>query len=360
MKRVVFFFIALVSCTSALFSQEQFTVSGKVTDSATQQPLGGASVFCQNTTFGVITNASGEFTIRLPRGGYDLVVSYTGYQSAEQRISTSTTDPIQIVMKAKDKSMEAVTVAGSNEVADGFTKYGSFFKEQFFGSTANAVECELLNPEVLRFFYSKKRNRLKVLVREDLKFINHALGYKVRYQLDSLTYEYASQVSTFSGYPFFEEMTGTPEQEAKWTINRNRAYRGSKLHFMKSWYDKAIQQQGFALEKVNPEAKNFEATPVNDYYDTSFYQLDSSVVDVSLTGRYRIIYKKEMPDPKFVSFYKLPPHIRVQLSILDIQDGFFIEENGYWYEQADLVNTGYWSYERIAEAVPYDFRPTDN
>ena len=360
MKIVVILFIAIQAFAFEVFSQEQFTVTGKVIDAVTQQPLGGASVFCQNTTFGVITNADGEFTIRLPRGGYDLAVSYTGYQAAEQRISTATIDPVLVEMKAKDKSMETVTVAGSNEVPDGFTKYGDFFKEQFFGNTANATACELVNPGALRFFYSKKRNRLKVLVKEDLQFINHALGYKVRYQLDSLTYEYGTQVSTFSGYPFFEAIEGTPEQQAKWTINRNKSYRGSKFHFMKSWYDKDLQQQGFVLEKVNPEAKNFEATAVPDYYDTSFYQLDSSAVDISLTGRYRIIYKKEMPDPKFVSFYKLPPHIRVQLSILDIQDGFVIEENGYWYEQADLVNTGYWSYERISEAVPYDFKPSDN
>lgn len=360
MKKSVLLFLVFLASISGVYAQEQFTVTGKVIDATSQQPLNGASVFCQNTTFGVITKENGEFTIKLPRGGYDLVVSYTGYQSAEQRISTATTAPLQLEMKAKDKSMETVTVAGSNEVADGFTKYGSFFKDQFFGSTANAAECELLNPEALRFFYSKKRNRLKVLVREDLQFINHALGYKVRYQLDSLTYEYGNQISTFSGYPFFETISGTPEQEAIWVSNRNKAYRGSKLHFMKSWYDKTIQQQGFALEKVNPDAKNFEASPVTDFYDTSFYQLDSSAVEISLTGRYRIVYKKEMPDPKFVSYYKLPAHIRVQLSILDIQDGFVIEENGYWYEQADLVNTGYWSYERVAEAVPYDFKPKDN
>ena len=99
-------------CLSGIaFSQEQFTVTGKVTDAVSKQPLSGASVFCQNTTFGVITNADGEFTIKLPRGGYDLVVSYTGYQSDEQRITTQTLEPLQIEMKTKDKSIEAVAVA---------------------------------------------------------------------------------------------------------------------------------------------------------------------------------------------------------------------------------------------------------
>lgn len=340
-----------------VFSQEQYIIRGKVVDSASQQPLNGASVFCQNTTFGVITNAEGEFSMTLPRGGYDLVVSYTGYQSNEQRINATVTEPLLIQMLAKDKSMESVTVAGSNEVPDGWNKYGSFFREQFFGTTENASQCVLENPEALRFFYSKKRNRLKVLAKEDLRITNNALGYRIRYQLDSLSFEYATKVSTFSGYPFFENMSGDEGQAARWDVNRSKAYRGSKLHFMRSWHDSTIQQQAFALEKVNDGSGDFESTPIENYYDSSFYFSDSSIVDISLTGKFRIIYRGEMPDARFVKYYKLPSHIRVQLTVLDIKDAFVIEENGYWYEQADLINSGYWSYERIAEALPYDYTP---
>ncbi|GAO42862.1 carboxypeptidase-like regulatory domain-containing protein [Flavihumibacter petaseus] len=360
MRKFLYLLCIVVALPYFVFSQEQFTIRGKVLDAATKAPLSGASVFCQNTTFGVVTNADGEFSLSLPKGGYDLVVSYTGFQSAEQRIGAGNTDPLVLELKAKDKSMEAVTVAGSNEVPDGWTKYGEFFREQFFGSTANAQECKILNPEALRFFYSKKRNRLKVLTKEELKIENQALGYRVRYQLDSLSYEYNTQVSTFSGYPFFEAMTGSTDQESKWKINRQKAYRGSKLHFMRCWYNKTIAQEGFALEKVNPDAKSFEATPIADYYDTSFYGIDSGAAVITMPGKYRVIYRKEMPDARFVIAYKLPPHIRVQLSILDIMDEFVIEQNGYWYEQSDLINTGYWSYERMAEAVPYDYVPEPN
>ncbi|ULQ56123.1 carboxypeptidase-like regulatory domain-containing protein [Flavihumibacter rivuli] len=358
-KLILVFLLSLCSFARTAKAQEQFTVTGQVIDSATQQPLTGASVFCQNTTFGVITNAEGRFIIKLPKGGYDLVVTYTGYQSSGQRISTASSEPLLIALKAKDKSMEAVTVAGSNEVPDGWAKYGSFFQEQFFGSTANAAQCTLLNPEALRFFYSKKRNRLKVLAKEELQVVNNALGYKIRYQLDSLSFEYGTSISTVSGFPFFEKMTGTPEQETQWQKNRDIAYRGSKLHFMRSWYEGDLENEGFEIERVNTAAKNFEATRIANPYDSNFYQVDSAMVDIDLKGRFRIKYKNELPDPKFVKEFKLPSQIRVQLSILDILDAFTIEENGYWFEQADLINTGYWSYERMAEAVPYDYEPGD-
>lgn len=359
MKRLLLLsFFSFLFSVPELVAQERFTVTGKVLDSASQQPLKGASVFCQNTTFGVITNNDGEFSISLPKGGYDLVVSFTGYQSGEQRINASNTEPLLIQLIQKDNSMESVTVAGSNEVPDGWNKYGSFFKEQFFGTTTNARECELENPEALRFFYSKKRNRLKVLAREELRIVNRALGYKIRFGLDSLSYEYGTKISTFSGYPFYETMTGSQEEETKWEKNRNKTYNGSKLHFMRSWHAKTIDEEGFVLEQVtNQDAREFESARLSNYYDTSFYVSDSGVVEILLPGKFRIKYYKELPDPAFVKFYKLPPHIRVQLTVLDILNDFVIEENGYWWEQADLINTGYWSYERIADAVPYDYIP---
>ncbi len=58
--------------------QPYFTVKGKVMDKTSNESLAGASVFAENTTFGVATDAEGNFTIKLPTGGYSLVVTVTG------------------------------------------------------------------------------------------------------------------------------------------------------------------------------------------------------------------------------------------------------------------------------------------
>ena len=62
-----------------------------------------------------------------------------------------------------------------------------------------------------------------------------------------------------------------------------------------------------------------------------------------------------MPEKKFVTLMKLPPHVRVQISILDINEGFVIEQNGYFYDQSDVSNAGYWSWEKIGDLVPYNY-----
>ena len=46
-----------------------------------------------------------------------------------------------------------------------------------------------------------------------------------------------------------------------------------------------------------------------------------------------------------------------QISALDIVNGFVIEENGYFYDQGDVSNIGYWSYKKLAELLPYDYLP---
>jgi len=161
MMRTVLCFLFLLITGSALAQQDQFTVKGKILDSISKQPLAGASVFCQNTTKGTITNADGEFSIRLPNGGYDLIISYTSYESAEIRINNSTIDTLIIELKQKDMSLSEVVVSGSNEVADGLDKYGQFFLDHFIGTTPNAAHCKLKTWTRCSFFSAKKGTGLK-------------------------------------------------------------------------------------------------------------------------------------------------------------------------------------------------------
>lgn len=136
--------------------QENFIANGKVLDGLTKQPLPGASVFCQHTTLGTITNTEGEFSIKLPKGGYDLIISYTSYETHNLHINSTNATDLNIELKMKDKSLSEVIVSGSNEVADGLAKYGQFFFDNFIGTTPNATRCNIENPEVLQFFLARK------------------------------------------------------------------------------------------------------------------------------------------------------------------------------------------------------------
>ena len=161
MKKISFFlFATLLFCN--VQAQSVYQVTGRVLNAETQQPMQGASVFAENTTIGVATDAEGNFSLQLPNGGYDLIVSFTGFTSASRRISTGDAADRNIVIsiKQKEKEMADVVVKASYEVKDGWEKYGDFFLENFIGKTANGKACTIKNKDALHFYFYKRSNRL--------------------------------------------------------------------------------------------------------------------------------------------------------------------------------------------------------
>src|SRR5216684_1839508 len=265
----------------SLFSQEKtFSIAGKVVDGKSGLPLAGASVFCQNTTIGVISKSDGSFSMRLANGGYDMIVSYTGFETRNIRINKDLKDKdsLNIEMKEQDKSLGEVVVSGSAEVEDGWNKYGQFFLDNFIGTTPFASQCTLENKDALKFYFYKKRNKLRIKAKEDLIITNNALGYKIKFQLDSFVYEYNSNVSTYAGYPLFEVLQGTPEQQQTWKNNRDFTYAGSRLHFIRSWYDSTLADEGFILELAD-SSHNGKFSTVKDPYAPEMFSVDSGDVE---------------------------------------------------------------------------------
>ena len=341
-----------------LAGAQSYVVGGTVIDNKTQQPLGGASVFCQNTTIGTLTNSNGEFRLTVPAGGYDIVVSFTGYETQSVRISQQmeNVQSLRFIMKEKDKSLEEVSITVTNEVKDGLAKYGSFFKEQFIGLTQNSRLCTIENPETLRFFYSKKKNRLKITAREDILISNMALGYRIRYQLDSFTHEYGTGITQYTGYPLFEEMQGTDEQKKTWMDNRETAYYGSLLHFMRAYYDSTLGESGFKLELV--DEKGGKNRTVNNPYDSSLAVQDDHELEIR-QKKMRVVYPLEKPEELYLQKNKLSAGTTIQISQIDFLDDIVIEQNGYFYDQRDVLTQGYWSWEKLADFLPYNFIPLE-
>lgn len=87
MNRFVLLLFLLAGGTAAGFAQNEVTLSGIVRDAATGEVLSGAAV----RTAGpegkpVFTNSGGFFSLRMPKGSYEIVISYIGYRSYSQKI----------------------------------------------------------------------------------------------------------------------------------------------------------------------------------------------------------------------------------------------------------------------------------
>jgi len=116
-------FLLFLGCAVSGYAQDKvFYIHGRVMDEKTGAPLSNASVFCQNTTTGTISNSEGIFGLRLNNGGYDMVVSYTGFETQVIRVSNNTHDSVFVKMKEESKNMAEVAVTGSALVEDGWNK----------------------------------------------------------------------------------------------------------------------------------------------------------------------------------------------------------------------------------------------
>ena len=336
----------------------QGIISGTVVDAETKLPLLGASVFAQNTTQGAVTKEDGSFRLSLGRGGYELVVSYTGYASERRNIEANGDQAITFELKKEDKSLSEVVIMASNEVADGWEKYGQFFLKHFIGTTPLADSCVLLNPEALKFHYYKRSDKIKVLATEPLQIANKALGYNLRYALDSFVYYNKTKLNSYKGNCLYQPMEGDETQQAAWAAAREQVYYGSRLHFLRAYYDSALKAEGFTVDMLSStDFRKFNRL-INPY-DTTYYLVDDTTQDVELwfPKKVSITYNKQAPEAQYLKQMSLPADVKVQISYVDLTDAILIRQNGYFLDQRSWINQGYWSWKNLADQLPYDYEP---
>ncbi len=102
---LIFIFLALGSNVLA----QVVTITGKVTDAATNAPLPGATIQEKGTTNGVTVGVDGTYSIKVQRGA-TLVCSYIGYDAQELPVGVSII--IDIAMKQSVKALQEVLVTG--------------------------------------------------------------------------------------------------------------------------------------------------------------------------------------------------------------------------------------------------------
>ena len=354
MKKVVAA-LALFLSVSPVFAQ--YTVTGYVLDSATREPLPLVSVYCQNTTLGTATSREGAFSINLKSGGYDLVFSFTGYQTQTVRVKENT--HLEVLLVKEDKSLGEVILRTSNEIPNGWEKYGDFFLKNFIGTTPNAAKTTLENPEVLKFYFSRKHNKLKVMADEPLRISNAALGYRLTYQLDSFIYQYNTDLNTYRGYCFFTEMEGEDSLREVWSRERQKAYEGSKLHFLRSYYDSTLTEDGWIIDLQ--DEKNEKKYSKIDPYDSSYYgALDSTMqIELWFPRKITVTYTKKHMELQYLKKANLPRNVPFLISFVVLNDAIAVTQNGWYYDQKDWVNQGYWSWKNLADQLPYDYLPLE-
>lgn len=389
----------------------QTDLGGKVLAADNKVPVASANVYISNSSVGTVTDEKGQFIIRnFPAGRYDLVVSCIGYETQVITLSSAQLPPVlTILLKPKVNELQEVIVEPYEK--NGWERWGSFFMENFIGTSAFSRDCKLLNKEVIKFRFSKKNNTLKAIANDRLVIENRALGYVLKYDLTRFEYDFGTRIFLYQGYPLFEEMeTKRKGLQKRWAENREDAYYGSVMHFMRSLFRNKLVEQDFEVRKLiklpdaekkrvralyRPQAVNaaINGTLMVDgqlpglrrdsaaYYrkvmnepesmnvlintilpgDSIAYALDSATVGLEFNDYLQVVYTKKKTPPEY---QKMLP--RGVTSILLTSELFRTSANpimvlasGNYFEGTDLITSGYWAWsEKIANLLPNEYWPS--
>ncbi len=113
MKKYIFFTILLVYSFRGI-SQEKYTISGSIKDKSGESLI-GTSVYVSEIKAGTISNEYGFYSITLPKGKYNLVYSYVGYQTIKKDITLHKDIDLDIMLEEISHELKGVEVTAKKK-----------------------------------------------------------------------------------------------------------------------------------------------------------------------------------------------------------------------------------------------------
>ncbi len=413
MNKAGIIWLALLCTCQALFSQP--ALSGKVISADDKKPLAAVSIYLSSTSIGVSTDTMGIFSFRnFPAGKFQLVVSHIGYETFTKLVNSNNL-PGELTIELKPGSNKLPGIILDPWEPYGWSKWGAFFTEMFIGTSSYAKECDLQNPEVIKFRFSKTNNTLTAVAYTPLIIENRALGYEIQYKLEDFEYDFSKKIVSYNGYPLFKDLSPThPSKAKRWQDKRRNVYYGSVMHFMRTLFTHTLAEEGYEIrslalvpnlnkerakellqnggEKIQSKADSSytieagtiklttKATDSTAYYkkylkqpdlvvsnelikpDSICFVPDGSTLGIFSMDSIEVNYlHKDVPiEYKRIGlqhrFDKIPVS---QLSFIN-RKPVFVMRNGYYYGPYDLKITGFWAWwETLSTLMPYDYLPTN-
>ena len=395
-------FLLLISLLfmNMLALAQQVTIKGRVVDNSNNEPLEFVTVYLNSTTFGAITNQSGEFAISAPPGKYDVVVSYMGYTPIIYQVEAEGKPaPLLFKLTASEDVLNEVVVEAKRDSS--WYQNLEAFKNTFLGTSKNSQKCKLLNPEVLIIDFNPATGVLEVKARDLLKIENPALGYRINYLLVDYKYFTQEQYVAFLGYTSFEEMQAGKAKMKKYERKRLEAYKGSVMHFVRSLRAQKLEEEGFVLRRLvrkpNPDRPSDEEISrareivkargsgfvlkkddplaitlsksnlpkTIGYLDKNpfpYQQLlsrDGQAVVLAFQDYLQVVYTHEKEEEVYVRSSMLfgSRKSTYQTSVIFLRSkSVILDETGNITEPLDMLFEGYLGWEKVGDMVPFDYQ----
>jgi len=105
------FLIPFIIISSVALAQQRFTISGTITDAATNEALIGANMVEVSSFKGTVANNYGFYSLTLPAGKVKIAFSFVGYETQYKEIDLTKNQKINLSLDAKNELQEIKVVA---------------------------------------------------------------------------------------------------------------------------------------------------------------------------------------------------------------------------------------------------------
>lgn len=395
--------LCLIGLSYYSTAQSTYTISGTIRDN--KETLPGAAIYVSGYKIATVSNGEGKFVLpNLAPGNYDILVQMIGYLPYSKNVIVSDkSETLNVTLQENVNLLREVVIKPDPNRA----YLLALFKDFFIGKTPNAVNCKILNTDVLIIDDDKAQSLLTVKASDFLIIENKALGYRLKYLLEYFEYDYKTKMIFYAGHPFFEEMKGSNAKQKRWIKNRAIAYNGSHLHFFRSLYNNTTAKEGYIINKIGKipnknrppdslinaklkqltagknglnnvltfdgndslsywlkkrkDPKEFSVLSRKDVLvDTLVKKLDDDLKTIKYADELYVIYKNENETPAYNSS-GLKQNRPMDLEGYQISIVKLLETSASFYSNGTISNPrallykGFWAYEKIADTVPMDF-----
>jgi iron complex outermembrane receptor protein len=105
---------AMLMVLSSIAVFAQTSVSGKVTDAVSGEPIAGVNIVVKGRVIGTITGANGEFSLKANDAPpITLVLSFIGYRSQEIQVADASTTGLEIKLEEQTVLGQEIVVSAS-------------------------------------------------------------------------------------------------------------------------------------------------------------------------------------------------------------------------------------------------------
>ena len=395
MRRILLFAVLSV-VTTILWGQN--VIRGIVIDSLTREPLPSATVYINGTTQGTTTDNEGRFELKEVSFPATVVFSFVGYQPKALDLDRNP-GKLTIELSTNDVLPEIVVSGKKNRIDQVYLDY---FKTMFLGDDKWGKRATIKNENVLMFdksyetsYQIRQIGRVRIAnpnqyasdeIRErheryldTVKVVTSVftawayepviidmplLGYEIYVDLVKFTAEQVNNVTSCNilGYFYYKPYDNVSKRKAKSIEdNRKRAYWGSSQHFLRSFAQNRLEENGYILTVPETIMKGKKAISTQMVVDVNKYSTSLSDNLMQISGlkdkKLRIRYYHRNDDfPLNLKEKGIGIHHYSESGMNVLEDKCIFRKEGIVIDN-NIRFTGELSKKRVGASLPDDYFP---